>query len=79
MYTVDNRLAGFAHSIGFSFTRYADDLTFSGDAMELTNHVIDTCTKIVSSHGFIVNRDKTTIKPYYHQQTVTGINVNGIT
>jgi len=30
MYTVDNRLAGFAHSIGFSFTRYADDLTFSG-------------------------------------------------
>lgn len=78
MLVADNRIAGFARSIGFSFTRYADDLTFSGDRMELTNHAINTCTDIVKSHGFRVNTKKTTIKPYYFQQSVTGIIVNGI-
>lgn len=74
---LDQRIAGLARRFGVNYTRYADDLTFSGDldhkqAFALTQIV----RRIVESEGFIVNADKTLILSHARRQTVTGAVVN---
>ena len=56
------------------YTRYADDLTYSGDFnhVELISFVKDT----LSSSGFILNDQKTRIMKSNQRQLVTGIVVN---
>ena len=74
-YALDARLAGLARSLGLTYTRYADDLTFSGDtrpAAALHRAVAD----IVSDCGFTLNRDKTRVQPRHRRQLVTGVVVN---
>ena len=74
-YRLDCRLAGLARSLGASFTRYADDLTFSGDhriAPILTRAV----PEIVRDAGFRLNPAKTRLAGRSQRQTVTGLVVN---
>src|SRR5205807_10038055 len=60
-YRLDCRLAGLAKSAGSHYTRYADDLAFSGDAAfeerveRFSNHV----AAILLEEGFAVNHRKT--------------------
>ncbi|WP_413998791.1 reverse transcriptase family protein [Flavobacterium sp. W1B] len=56
------------------YTRYADDLSFSGDfdEKELLNKVIETIEKL----GFKINTAKTKLMKPDSRQTVTGIVVN---
>ncbi len=57
-YHLDCRLSGLARSLNAAYTRYADDLTFSGD-----NHIRATIRaavpKIVQDCGFALNPTKT--------------------
>jgi hypothetical protein len=75
--TLDARLAGVARSLGFRYTRYADDLIFSH-----SNHdagigaLLTTVRRIVRAEGFDVNEDKTRILRPKHRQIVTGLVVN---
>jgi len=75
---LDRRLSGLARSIGAHYTRYADDLTFSGShgvwrrAPELTRLV----TAIVAEEGFRVRADKTSRRAAGERQLVTGLVVN---
>ena len=76
--SLDVRLQGLARKHGFSYTRYADDMTFSGDktARESLRKLLWGVQAIVSEEGFILHPDKTRIMNKGQQQEVTGIVVN---
>lgn len=67
-----------AEKLGFCYTRYADDLTFStsGDASHRISNLIKNTKLIIASEGFTVNPDKTKILNKSVQQEVTGVIVN---
>ena len=86
-YKMDKRLEGLAKKLGFTYTRYADDLTFSSDLdlkndnKKETDKIIGSLLyfvkKVATSEGFEVHPDKTHIMRKGNQQKVTGIIVNG--
>lgn len=74
-YHLDCRLTGLAHRLDARYTRYADDLTFSGDkaiARALTRAV----PAIVADAGFQLNPQKSRQAGAHQRQTVTGVVVN---
>lgn len=74
---LDRRLAGLARKHGLHYTRYADDLTFSGELnRELAHRLRVTLEHIVRESGFTVNAEKTQLMGRGGKQTVTGVVVN---
>jgi RNA-directed DNA polymerase len=73
---LDHRLAGLARRHGFAFTRYADDLTFSGDDIGKIAKFMHLVPRIIAAEGFTVNADKTRILRQGRRQAVTGVIVN---
>lgn len=71
---LDKRLGRLAEKIGCSYSRYADDITFSGNRELLT--YIGVIQKIIREEGFTVNDKKTRVQSRYYRQEVTGIIVN---
>jgi RNA-directed DNA polymerase len=77
-YRLDRRLHGLAEAVGGRYTRYADDLTFSGpyrlwrQAPELGR----TVAAIVAEEGFRLRDDKTSRRAAGERQLVTGLVVN---
>ncbi|GHC53736.1 reverse transcriptase family protein [Neogemmobacter tilapiae] len=72
---LDLRLAGLARSVNAQYTRYADDLTFSGDR-RIAPVLLDALPHIITETGFRLNLSKTRIMPAHQRQTVTGLTVN---
>jgi RNA-directed DNA polymerase len=72
---LDKRLTGLAEKHQVSYTRYADDLTFSGELtkLEVMKKVI---YRIIRSEGFFVNLGKTKILVRGSQYLVTGLSVD---
>lgn len=75
---LDRRLAGAARKYGWTFTRYADDLTFSGDAAEHAPTIRRLAQRICREEGFQVNAAKTRLLRRGRRQTVTGVVVNDV-
>ena len=75
---LDRRLSGLARRLGFTYTRYADDLTFSGDNLDQVATLRRAAEDIIRSEGFRVNRAKTRIRRNGSRQEVTGVTVNQI-
>ncbi len=75
---LDVRLAAAAGSVGAVYTRYADDLVFSGDeAFEArARRFVGVVKTIASDEGFEVNPRKTRVMPTSVQQSITGLVVN---
>lgn len=75
---LDKRLSGIARKRGFEFTRYADDITFSGNAKshEDLSKLLWVVKKVVTEEGFTVHPDKTHIMRKHQRQEVTGVVVN---
>lgn len=74
---MDYELHRLATSQGLTYTRYADDMTFSGD--EIPKWFIGRVREIAESFGFKINTRKTKLIPYYQRQVVTGVVVNNET
>lgn len=74
-FALDCRLSALARNIDANFSRYADDLSFSGGT-HLTGILPDLVPKIVADEGFAVNPSKTRIARAGARQVVTGIVVN---
>ena len=72
---LDRRLSGLARSLEAQYTRYADDLSFSGDA-RIAPILLRAVPQIVAEQGFRLNPGKTRSHPAHHRQTVTGLTVN---
>lgn len=75
LYGLDARLSKLAKSYGVEYTRYADDLTFSGDY--IPHFFIGFVTEIVADYGLSVNEGKTRLKIGDGQKIVTGLSVAG--
>ena len=67
-----------AEEFGFSYTRYADDLTLSasGDNLAHICNVLKQTESIVTHEGFTIHPDKTRVLRRSRQQEVTGVVVN---
>jgi retron-type reverse transcriptase len=75
---LDRRLSKLAASLGFTYTRYADDLTFSGsgEAKAQVGRLLGRVRHVVAQEGFVVHPDKTRVLRRSQQQEVTGLVVN---
>lgn len=77
-YSLDLRLDGYARAAGATYTRYADDLTFSGGAAVSrgSEALVAGVDRIVRAAGFQLNPAKTRTRRPHQRQSVTGIVVN---
>lgn len=77
-FALDLRLAGLARSFGARYTRYADDLTFSGDARFLgsLSTFLPLVSQIVRSERFRVNLAKRRVIRDHQRQQIAGVVVN---
>lgn len=75
---MDFRLTGIAQKLGWNYSRYADDLTFSttGEASDRTGYLLARLRHIAQDEGFAVNEKKTRIQRRNTRQSVTGLVVN---
>lgn len=73
---LDARLAALAARHGFTYTRYADDLTFSGDDETRVGRLRRSVVSVVASEGFTENTAKTKVMRRGARQEVTGLTVN---
>jgi retron-type reverse transcriptase len=74
---LDNRLAGLARKRGLVYTRYADDLSFSGEMARSAAHKLRSLVaRIVVEEGFKINAEKTRLMGQGSRQSVTGVIVN---
>ena len=67
---------GLARRHGFAYTRYADDLTFSGDTPRLVGRLLRSVRSIVQAEGFTEHPRKTRVMRRGGRQEVTGVTVN---
>lgn len=71
---LDARIAGLAKRYKVNYTRYADDITFSGE--RISRRFQSFVNKIVEEDGFKINQDKTRFIKGKHQKIVTGISIS---
>lgn len=72
---LDLRLEGLAKRFELKYSRYADDLCFSGE--NIRPSTIKFIDEIVGSENFIINEKKTALLSGKTRKIVTGIVVNG--
>jgi retron-type reverse transcriptase len=78
---LDRRLTGLATKLGWRYTRYADDMTFSlpsayKDRPNIRS-LLGNVHQIIAEEGFRVHTKKTRISRLGSRQQVTGLVVNG--
>ncbi len=75
---LDARIDGTAKKLGYRYTRYADDMSFSADreGARKLGKLFWRLGKIVEEEGFVIRPDKTRIMRANNRQEVTGIVVN---
>lgn len=71
---LDKRLYGLAAKFNLVYTRYADDLTFSGNI--LPARIITYIEDIIVDEGFKVNRGKTKLLNEKKQRIITGVSIS---
>jgi len=74
-FSLDRRLTGLAERFGARYTRYADDLAFSGDAT-LGPRMVSLVAEIARGEGFLLNEAKTRAMPRSARQQLCGVVVN---
>jgi RNA-directed DNA polymerase len=76
-FRLDRRLSGLAAALGLRYSRYADDLTFSGAHLRRRGAGMqELVATIVGEEGFALNRDKSVLRTRAARQSVCGIVVN---
>jgi RNA-directed DNA polymerase len=75
---MDRRFEKLATKLGFTYTRYADDLTFSakGEATKKLCTILRNVEPILTNEGFVIHPDKTRVLRKSQRQEVTGLIVN---
>ncbi|WP_196772804.1 reverse transcriptase family protein [Pseudodesulfovibrio alkaliphilus] len=73
-FPLDNRLNSLACDYGLTYTRFIDDLTFSG--RRIPEGFIRKTKEIITSFGLLLNDEKEELFTPYKGKLVTGINVN---
>jgi len=71
---IDRRIEGLAPLFNTSYTRFVDDITFSGDY--IPNSFIKMVKQIIAQSGYKLNSDKELLCGKHQSQVVTGLTVN---
>lgn len=71
---LDLRLSRLGKSLGITYSRYADDMTFSGEGN--LPSVIPLLRRMLKEEGFRINEAKTRVMRDHRRQEVTGLVVN---
>jgi RNA-directed DNA polymerase len=72
---LDSDLINFCKDNQLTFTRYADDLTFSSDTAISNDNTLDIIN-LIKKNSFEINEKKLRLKTSNRKQTVTGLTVN---
>ncbi|EGD56531.1 citrate/2-methylcitrate synthase [Gordonia neofelifaecis] len=72
---LDYRVAGYAARHGVTYTRYGDDLAFSGDDVDVGG-LLWFIERVVKAEGFAVHRDKVRVMRDHQRQQLGGLVVN---
>lgn len=72
---LDEQLIALASYYNLTYTRYADDLTFSAND-KISDEVIHKIKALIVGCEFKINKKKVRMQSKFSQQTVTGIKVN---
>lgn len=75
-FMLDVRLSKLADKFNIDYTRYADDITFSGDKEKINRSLLRIVSNIIENCGFSINEKKTRFASYAGRQEVTGLIVN---
>lgn len=75
-YKLDIRIAGYCNKRDITYTRYADDLTFSSDNRDALRKIYGMIKKIVEDEGFILNDKKTRFLTPKVRKEVIGVTLN---
>lgn len=75
---LDHRLTGLAHRFNLTYSRYADDITFSSmhNVYQPDGEFIKELHRIVEGQNFTINPAKTRLCRVSQRQEVTGLTVN---
>ncbi len=73
---LDIRATGLARSVGVRYSRYADDLAFSGGPDLDVDRLLWLITQIAHDEGFTIHPDKTRVRRAHQRQQLTGLVVN---
>ncbi|MCR9226639.1 MAG: retron St85 family RNA-directed DNA polymerase [Flavobacteriaceae bacterium] len=73
---LDKRLQGYVGKRGITYTRYADDMTFSGLNPLNVVQSLPTIKKIVEEEGFELNSKKTRVSGASRSKIVTGLTIS---
>lgn len=75
-FMLDIRLSQLANKFNITYTRYADDITFSGSKQNINQNLLLLVKSIIEECGFCVNEQKTRFASCVGRQEVTGLIVN---
>ena len=75
LYSLDSRLYLLSKKFNLKYSRYADDMTFSGEKISVK--FISYVESIISNYGFELNNKKTKLIKNKRQKIVTGLDVSG--
>lgn len=73
--SMDRQLKAVATELGLTYTRYADDLTFSGD-MIILKTLLPQIEAIILREGFRLNRKKTRFLTPHRRKIITGVSIS---
>ncbi len=75
---LDYRLDGLASKYGFTYSRYVDDITFSGPKSQFSKipALLKYSKKVVKAENFILHPEKLRLMKRHQRQEVTGVVVN---
>ena len=72
---LDNQLIELSRKYDLTYTRYADDLTFSSNE-KIAEEILNEIKTVISFNEFEINKKKVRLQSKFKQQSVTGIKVN---
>lgn len=72
-WSLDNRIQGFVGKRGIIYTRYADDLTFSGLIPQRVIKILPTVREIINDENFNINNKKTRFIGLSRKREITGL------
>lgn len=74
LFSLDHRLSNLSNRLNLTYSRYADDIVFSGE--KISPSVIKYVRDIIESYGFSLNESKTQLLIAGRRKIVTGIDVS---
>ena len=75
-FKMDLRLKKLSDKLGINYSRYADDITFSGNKKIINSKLLNLVRKIISECGYCINDNKTRFESCFGRQEVTGLIIN---